>query len=73
MKQQQEERDNTNKFMETKICAQQRSLASSEAKYKKLEEQYYILGQVREELEDELEEEQGRVQEVCHIAHSKQR
>ncbi len=74
MKQKQEERDNTNnKFMETKICAQQRSLAFSETKYKKLEEQYDILRQVREDLEVELEEEQGRIQEVCHIAHSKQR
>ena len=45
MKQQQQERANTNKIMETKILAQQRSLASSQAKYKKLEGQYNILGQ----------------------------
>ena len=73
MKQQQQERANTNKIMEAKILAQQRSLASSEAKYKKLKGQYNILGQVREDLEVELEEEQGRIQEVCHMAHSKQR
>ena len=59
--------------METKILAQQRSLASSEAKYKKLEGQYNILVQVREDLEVELEEEERRVQEVCHIRHSEQK
>ncbi len=59
--------------METKICAQQRNLASSEVKYKKLEEQYNILGQVREDLEVESEEEKRRVQKVCHIRHSEQR
>jgi hypothetical protein len=73
MKQQQQERANTNKIMETKIFAQQRSLASSEAMYKKLEGQYNILGQVREDLEVELEEDERRVQEVCHIRHSEQR
>ncbi len=57
MKEQQEERQNTNNIMEAKVLAQQRDLASNECKYKKLERQYNILVEVHEALETKLEEE----------------
>jgi hypothetical protein len=72
MKQQQEERQNTNNIMETKVLGQQRNLAASEAKYKNLEG-HEILVQVQEDLEEKLDEEEVRVQEVCHIRHTEQR
>ena len=50
MKEQQEERQNTNNIMETKFLAQTRNLAASEAKYKKLEGQYNVLVQFQEGL-----------------------
>jgi hypothetical protein len=73
MKEQQEERQNTNNIMETKVLGQQRNLAESEVKYKKLEGQYNILVQYQEGLEEKLDEEEARVQEVCRIRHTEQR
>ena len=73
MKEQQEERQNTNNIMEAKVLAQQRHLASNECKYKKLEGQYNILVEVQEALEAKLDEDIERVQEVCCIRHTEQR
>ena len=73
MKEEQEERQNTNNIMEGKLLAQQRTLAANECKYKKLEGEYLILVEVQEALEAKLAEEVKRVQEVCSIRHTEQR
>ncbi len=73
MKEDQEERQNTNNIMEGKLLAQQRTLAANERKYKKLEGEYLILVEVQEALEAKLAEEVKRVQEVCSIRHTEQR
>jgi hypothetical protein len=73
MNQQQGETKNTNNIMEAKLRATQRSLATCEAKFKKLDGQYKRLGEVRAELEVQLEEEEARVEDVCHIRHTQGR
>jgi hypothetical protein len=73
MNQQQGETKNTNNIVEAKQLATQRSLASCEAKLKKLDGQYKRLVEVSAELEVKLEEEEARVEDVCHIRHTKER
>jgi hypothetical protein len=73
MNQQQGESKNTNNIMEAKLLATQRSLAACEAKLKKLDGQYKRLVEVRAELEVQLEEEEARVEDVCHIRHTQER
>jgi hypothetical protein len=75
MKEQKQERQNTNNIMEmeAKVLAHQRNLASNECKYKKLEGQHNILVEFHEVLEAKLIEEVARVQEVCRIRHTEQR
>jgi hypothetical protein len=73
MNQLQGETKNTNNIMEAKLLATQRSLASCEAKFKKLDVQYKRLVEVSAELEVKLDEEEARVVDVCHIRHTEER
>ncbi len=59
--------------MEAKLLVTQRSLASCEAKLKKLDEQYKRWVEVSAELEVKLEEEEARVEDVCHIMRTEER
>ena len=73
MNQLQGETKNTNNIMEAKLLATLQSLASCEAKLKKMDVQYKRLVEVSAELEVKLEEEEARVEDVCHIRHTEER
>ena len=73
MKPLQGETKNTDNIMEAKLLATQQSLASCKAKLKKMDGQYKRLVEVSAELEVKLDEEEARVEDVCHIRHTEER